>query len=105
VQALDTLEVLAGKGAAEPFLAEFVPGLEALPAEASKLALSASLARLRSHGLEEAQWYAKEALHTLADAATVALLEERYAKLADLYARRFLAGEEYPAWALADPEV
>jgi hypothetical protein len=41
----------------------------------------------------------------LADAATVALLEERYAKLADLYARRFLAGEEYPAWALADPEV
>jgi len=30
---------------------------------------------------------------------------ERYAKLAQLYARRFLFMEEYPAWAMGDRDV
>jgi hypothetical protein len=61
---------------------------------------------------DEAQWYSKDALTTLADAAQVALLYdlaqqagERYAKLAALYARRFVEHEPYPAWALNDREV
>jgi hypothetical protein len=60
----------------------------------------------------EAQWFAKDALTTLADVTQVALLHslaetggERYAKLASLYATHFIAGEPYPAWALNDPEV
>ncbi|WP_299428283.1 acyl-CoA dehydrogenase family protein [uncultured Meiothermus sp.] len=109
VQALDTLEVLTRKRTAEPFLAEFGGMLEAVGSEEAILALSAlrqTLARLQSLGPEEAQWQAKGALRTLADAATVALLydlnTERHARLAALYARHFLAGEEYPAWAQKD---
>ena len=30
---------------------------------------------------------------------------ERYARLAELYARRFLRGEEYPDWAMQEPQV
>lgn len=114
VQALDTLEVLTRKGAAEPFMAEFATKLEVIPGEESRLALSAiqkTLSHLQSLGPEEAQWYAKEALRTLSDAAIVALLydlsvaEERYAKLAALYAQRFLNTQEYPSWALSDSEV
>lgn len=114
VQALDTLEVLARKGTAEPFMAEFMPKLEAIGSEESRLALSAiqkTLSQLQSLKPQEAQWHAKEALRTLADAATVALLYdlsgagERYAKLAALYARRFLNAEEYPSWALSDAQV
>ncbi|WP_027891486.1 acyl-CoA dehydrogenase family protein [Calidithermus chliarophilus] len=115
VQALDTLEVLTRKGAQEPFLAEFVPRLEAVGTEEARLALGAlrrTLDRLRGLEPAEAQWHAKEALRTLSDAASVALLYdleaaggERYAKLAALYARRFLGGEEYPAWALKEPQV
>ncbi|MCV4809393.1 hypothetical protein OFB93_30440, partial [Escherichia coli] len=75
-------------------------------------ALRRTLDRLQGLEPAEAQWHAKEALRTLADAASVALLYdleaaggERYAKLAALYARRFLGGEEYPAWALKEPQV
>ncbi len=110
VQALDTLEVLFRKGAAEPFLAEFGARLEAVGSPEARLALAAlqgTLDALQSLSPEEAQWQAKEALRTLADAATVALLydlnSERHARLAALYARHFLAKEEYPAWALREP--
>jgi len=111
VQALDTLEVLLRKGAAESFLAEFAAKLQAINTEESRLALSAmqtTLANLKP----EAQWHAKEVLRTLADAAIVALLYdlagvggERYAKLAALYAQHFLQHQEYPDWAFAEPEI
>jgi len=55
---------------------------------------------------------AKSALRTLADVAQVALLysladqgEERYARLAELYATHFLENEPYPTWALDDPTI
>ena len=115
VQALDTLEVMFRKGALEPFLGEFVPALERVGTPSSWAALGAleeTLARLRQAEPEEAQWLAKESLRTLADVAITALLYglagtsgERYAKLAELYASRFLKGEEYSSWALSAPEV
>lgn len=51
VQALDTLEVLFRKGAAEPFLAEFAAKLEAVGGEEARLALNSlerTLRRLQS---------------------------------------------------------
>ncbi len=52
---------------------------------------------------EEGPWYAKEALRRLADAAAVYALgqvpEAPFPELAELYARRFLEGEAFPAWA------
>jgi len=61
---------------------------------------------------DEAQWYSKDALRTLADVAQVALLYdlaeyagERYAKLAALYAQRFLNHASYFDWAVSDREV
>lgn len=107
VQALDTLEAI-GKGALEPFLEEFGAGLD----EGVLEALQRTLAQLRQASPQEAQWIAKESLRTLADVAITALLYdlartagERYARLAELYACRFLKGEEYPAWAASSPEV
>jgi alkylation response protein AidB-like acyl-CoA dehydrogenase len=112
VQALDTLEVLWRKGTAEPFLTEFGGRLEAVGSQEASLALAAlrqTLAHLQSLTPEEAQWQAKQALRTLADAAIVALLyelnTERHAKLAALYAQHFLQGQEYPAWALGEPPL
>lgn len=109
VQALDTLEVLFRKGAAEPFLAEFTAKLEAAISQEARHALTVlhnTLQHLQTLPPEEAQWQAKEALRTLADAAIVALLyglgSERHAKLGSLYARHFLAREEYPAWAMRE---
>jgi hypothetical protein len=71
-----------------------------------------TLALLGRLAPSEAQWHAKHALARLADAAQVALLYalagtggERYARLAELYAARFLAGENYPAWALQDEQI
>ncbi len=112
VQALDTLEVLFRKGAAEPFEAEFGRMLEAAGTEEARLAhsrLQKTLAHLQSLAPEEAQWQAKEALRTLADAAAVALMydlgTERHARLAALYTRHFLAREEYPTWALGERSI
>jgi len=112
VQALDTLEVLFRKGAAEPFLLEFSAMLKNAGCEEARLAEAAlqdTLKQLQALPPEEAQWYAKKALRTLADAAIVALLfdlgSERHARLAALYARHFLQGEEYPAWAMQEEEL
>ena len=115
IQALDLLEAMHKKRAHEPFLAEFIPLLERTAAPGARLAqerIEKTLAHLGSQPSQEAQWYSKEALTTLADAAQVALLYrlaeaggERYARLAELYAERFLMGKPYPAWALDEPQV
>ncbi len=111
IQALDMLEAMQKKQAHEPFLADFLPLLERAGTDAARLAAETMkrtvqhLASLKSP--EEAQWYAKRALTTLADAAQVGLLYKlaetggpRYAHMADLYATHFLLHEEYPASAL-----
>jgi len=83
-----------------------------LPARTASQAIDATLCRLSELENPPAQWYARDALDRLADAAIVGLLYrlaesngERYARLAELYARRFLIGEAYPDWALEDREV
>jgi acyl-CoA dehydrogenase len=116
IQALDMLEAMSKKGAHEPFLDEFIPQLQrAGTPEARQAAsvLQAVMAELAGENPERAQWLSKEALRQLADAAQIGLLYslaegpggERYAKLAALYAHRFLAHEAYPVWALADREI
>jgi acyl-CoA dehydrogenase len=116
IQALDLLEAMAKKGAHEPFLDEFIPLLERTGTPEARQAasvLEASIAELAGEDPQKAQWLSKESLRQLADAAQVGLLYalaegsggERYARLAVLYAHRFLAHEPYPSWALADQEI
>jgi acyl-CoA dehydrogenase len=115
IQALDMLEVMQKKGAHEPFLDEFLPELEGVGSSAAMLARQAIEATLRAfsqYAQDEIQWFSKDALNRLADAAQVALLYkastsggERFARLAELYAHRFLSGEPYPAWVLSDPSI
>jgi hypothetical protein len=115
IQALDMLEAMRKKNAHEDFLDEILPMLKhagTTEAALAQAALEEVLKQLVSLDPDEAQWYGKDALRTLADASQVALLYdlaqhagERYAKLAALYARRFIAHEPYPAWALSDREV
>jgi alkylation response protein AidB-like acyl-CoA dehydrogenase len=115
IQALDLLEAMHKKGAHEPFLDEMIPLLEHTATSAANNArgeIEKTLALLGRLAPSEAQWHAKHALARLADAAQVALLYalagtggERYARLAELYAARFLAGENYPAWALQDEQI
>lgn len=115
VQAIDMLEAMEKKHAHEPFVAEFTKMLEVAGTPAAELALKiiqGTLAELSGADPLEAQWLSKHAVASLADAAQVGLLYDlaetggdRYAKLAELYAARFLAGEEYPSWAMADPDV
>jgi len=113
IQALDMLEAMEKKHVHESFLDEFVPLLDKTGTPEARLAretVGKTLERLPSLSPEEAQWYGKDILTTLADVAQVALLyrlaeqggAERYAKLAALYAHRFLRGEPYPGWAFED---
>lgn len=109
----DALELL--RRGSDALLQEFVPKLEAIKDEESQMALGKlekAIEQLTSGRLEEAQGYAREALCTVADALSYALLHdlaqvggERYEKLATLYARRFLRAEPYPGWAIHDPEI
>lgn len=115
IQALDMLEAIHKKSAHESFLEEFIPILESADgtgADLAKQAIDSTLSQLASLSMNEAQWYAKHALTRLADAVQVALLYdlaghagERYAKLAEIYAIRFLGGEPYPSWVLDDRQV
>lgn len=115
IQALDMLEAMHKKGAHEPFLDEFMPFLQQLNTPEAQLArrtIENSINALGNLDRDHAQWYSKDVLARLADAIQIALLYnlaetsgERYAKLARLYARRFLTGEPYPDWALHDREV
>lgn len=115
IQALDMLEAMQKKKAHESFLNEFLPLLEKPGTPASAQACQAveqTLKMIASCSPEEAQWYGKDALAQLAHAAQVGLLYalaeqagERYAKLAALYADRFLRRQPYPSWALNDREI
>ncbi len=115
IQALDLLEAMQKKRAHEPFAQEFVAMLDrhgTPEAVRARETIERTLAALASAGPDEAQWVAKYALTRLADAAQVALLYdlaetggERYERLARLYAARFLDGEEYPVWALREPDL
>jgi acyl-CoA dehydrogenase len=115
IQALDMLEAIQKKNAHDSFLEEFIPLLEKQgTAEANHAyqAVEATLAHLKTCSPKEAQWYGKDALANLAHAAQVGLLialaeqaGDRYAKLADLYAGRFLQNKPYPPWAMEDREV
>ncbi len=115
IQALDMLEVMQKKGAHESFLDEFIPRLESVgsaEALAARTSLDQTLERLGKLKPGEAQWVAKDALAAIADVAQVALLyrlaeggEERYAKMASLYAHRFILGEPLPTWALEEEAV
>ncbi|ADG05868.1 acyl-CoA dehydrogenase family protein [Kyrpidia tusciae] len=115
IQALDLLETVQKKNAHEGFLAEFIPILEKVgTVEAGWARETIEKVFTDAAGLnpEELQWYAKHWVVQMADAAQVALLYrlaetggERYSRLATLYAHRFLRGEEYPAWALQEPQV
>ena len=115
IQALDMLEAMQKKHAHESFLDEFIPILERAGtsnASQARQRMQTTLVHLGSLSAQEAQWYSKDALATLADAAQVALLYalaeeagERYARLAELYAQHFLLGNPYPAWALEDERI
>ena len=115
IQALDMLEAMHKKNAHEDFLDEILPILKRAgtpEADRARQRLQETLTQLASLAADDAQWFSKDALRTLADVAQVALLYdlaqpagERYAKLATLYARRFIEHEPYPAWALRDREV
>jgi alkylation response protein AidB-like acyl-CoA dehydrogenase len=115
IQALDMLEAMQKKGAHEPFLDEFVPLLDGVgtpEAHQARQTIEMTLGHLAGLEVEHVQWYSKDALTRLADSAQVALLYalaetggERYAKLAALYALRFLLNEPYPDWAYEDKEI
>ena len=113
IQALDMLEAMVRKNAHEAFVAEMTRILEGTDTEEALLtreALDRTLAaQAAADTREDAEWIAKTTLRRLADCASVALLYDlattggdRYAKLAGLYARRFIGDEEYPAWAATE---
>jgi alkylation response protein AidB-like acyl-CoA dehydrogenase len=119
IQALEMLEVMQKKGAHKLFVEEMLPLLAAAASPEARRAaekLDRTLSQLGKMEPTEAQWFSKDALNTLADIAQVALLyslagaggergDDRYAKLAVLYEKRFLEGEPYPRWAMEDEEV
>jgi alkylation response protein AidB-like acyl-CoA dehydrogenase len=115
IQALDLLETVHKKGAHEPFLDEMINFLEDANTTESLMtrdAIVKEFKKLGSMNSNEAQWFAKYTLNKLADGAQVALLYaiaaeagERFAKLAKLYASRFLIDGTYPSWALHDKDI
>jgi alkylation response protein AidB-like acyl-CoA dehydrogenase len=112
IQALDMLEVMQKKGAHEMFLDAFSGREKNALWDRALGSIRSGLSGLEGKSPAEAQWGAKDLLRSLADAATVMLLVdlaeeagEIYAKIADLYAARFLDQKEYPAWALEEPKI
>ncbi len=115
IQALDLLETVQKKGAHEPFLDEFNTLLDRYHtkhAQKAKEIIAQAFSQGAKQTGDQNQWYAKDTLNRLADAAQVALLYnlsekggERFAKLAELYATRFLASQPYPHWAFENPTL
>lgn len=115
IQSLDFLETVQRQRAHQPYLAAMESLLrqsDTFSARDTLDRMARAFAQLENASGRAAQWISKECLTVVADATQVALLYdlantggERYAKLAELYHRRFLAREEYPAWVDQDPEV
>ncbi|MCY0908299.1 MAG: acyl-CoA dehydrogenase family protein [Sulfobacillus thermotolerans] len=115
IQALDFLETVTRHHAHQAVLEELHAYLTHAGTHAAHLAqetLDNSLHHLQAMSGREAQWHAKNDLRAIADATQVALLYdmaedqgERYAKLADLYATKFLEHQEYPFWADTDQDI
>jgi len=115
IQALDFLESIQKHHAHEPFLEDIPPRLEAAGGETARLANRSAQDAIRtllSATPPEATWHAKHAMTRIADATIVALLLDlarsggpRYERLAELYGRHFLAGEEYPISAMDQESV
>lgn len=115
IQALDFLESIQKWNAHEPFLEDVIPRLDAVGGDVGRLARKVAEDAVRvlvAAPPMEATWNAKHAMTRIADAATVALLYDiaksggsRYERIADLYARHFLGGEEYPSWAMEKEQV
>jgi hypothetical protein len=115
IQSLDFLETVKRQRAHEPYLA----AMESLLRQSDTFAardtldrLGKAFAQLDASSGREAEWMSKAILTVAADASQVALLYDlaqtggdRYAKLAELYHRRFLTHDEYPAWVDQDPSV
>lgn len=115
IQALDFLETVRKGRVSEDVVDDLLAPLSTSAHPALRLAATSAeraLAGLRETDGAGAEWYAKDALIRIADAVQVAALlqvadtaGERYEKLAQLYATRFLAHEEYPRWAYDDAQV
>jgi len=116
IQALDLLETMVKKRAHEPFAAEVTELLERAgtdEARAAREALERTLeVQAAAADRTAAEWRSKSTLRRLADVAAVALLYDltatggdRYARLAALYARRFLRHEEYPESVFSDTDL
>lgn len=115
IQALDFLETVKRQKAHLGFLQEMVPLLERVGTASARQAqttMEKALHHLETLSGREAEWYAKHDLKMVADATQVALLYEmaedqgeRWAKLAELYAIRFLTHEEYPSWVDGDRQI
>ena len=115
IQALDLLEVVQKKSAHEPFMDEFINLLERHDTKSAQYArqvIERAFSQSDDLTLDQRQWGAKDTLQRVADAAQVALLYklseaggERYSKLAELYATRFLFSLPYPHWALTDQTI
>jgi hypothetical protein len=115
IQALDMLEAMHKKSAHEYFLDEFNSLLDATKNDTTNTAkslLTTTLEGLTNIDVDTAQWRSKHALDRLADVGIVGLLYkladqfgERYEKLAELYAIRFLQDQPYPDWAFKERQI
>ena len=108
IQALDLLEVITKKGAEKLLLQEIAQsGAEIhVGRESHALArerIEQTLSRLSSYSEAEAQFFAKDVLNSLGHSIAVAQLvrfanalpSPRFARVASLYARRFIEGRAY----------
>jgi len=108
IQALDLLEVIAKKGAERLLLQEVLQGAAGVQVGKETYALAhdriqQTLSRLSSYSEAEAQFFGKDILNDLGHAIAVtqlvrianALPSPRFARLAALYARRFIEGRRY----------
>lgn len=115
IQSLDFLETVKRQRAHEPYLEAMEFLLRKPDTFASRDTLDRmqkAFARLVEADGREAEWVSKEVLTTIADGTQVALLYDlaetqgsRYAKIAELYHRRFLEHQEYPSWVDQDKDI
>jgi hypothetical protein len=115
IQALDLLEVIAKKGAEKLLLQELSENEAAVQTGRETYALARArieqtLGLLASYSEEQAQFFGKDVLNDLGHAIAVAQLvraanvlsSPRFARVAALYARRYLEGRRYDLPAVGD---